>query len=89
MNFTRASLQSLMRVTIRMITVPGTPGRAALHRAAVYPTSEDDSAPLMVSDWSQREPEVFLAAQTWARSRAYIISNPRSGSFYGGRYGRY
>lgn len=75
------------RVTIRTTTVPGASGRAALHRAAVYRTTNDESAPLMVSAWGQREPDVFLEAQTWARRNAYVISNPRTGTFYGS-YGR-
>ncbi|MDF3885393.1 hypothetical protein ACU4GI_05535 [Cupriavidus basilensis] len=37
----------------------------------------------MTSDWSQREPEVFMAAQTWARRNTYIVSNPRTGAYYG------
>jgi hypothetical protein len=72
-----------MRVTIRTITIPGGKGRAALHKALVYATTEQEAAPLMASDWSQREPEVFMAAQTWARRHTYIVSNPRTGAFYG------
>ncbi|GAB7543539.1 hypothetical protein CS8_032110 [Cupriavidus sp. 8B] len=77
-----------MRVTIRTITIPGSQGRAALHQAVVYATTEQEAAPLMTSDWSQREPEVFMAAQTWARRNTYIVSNPRTGAFYGSPAGR-
>ncbi|MGO4307135.1 MULTISPECIES: CDP-diacylglycerol pyrophosphatase [unclassified Cupriavidus] len=77
-----------MRVTIRTTTIPGSRDRAALHQAAVYLNTEEDATPLMVSDWSQREPEAFLAAQRWARSQDYLISNPRTGAYYGGRNAR-
>ncbi|ADC45331.1 hypothetical protein ACUXAV_003174 [Cupriavidus metallidurans] len=77
-----------MRVTIRTTTIPGAPDRAALHRAAVYLNTEEDASPLMVSAWSQREPEAFLAAQRWARNHAYQVSNPRNGTYYGGRTAR-
>ena len=77
-----------MRVTIRTTTIPGAPDRAALHRSAVYLNTEEDASPLMVSEWSQREPEAFLAAQRWARNHAYQVSNPRNGTYYGGRTAR-
>lgn len=77
-----------MQVTIRTTTIPGSPDRAAVHRAAVYPNTEEDATPLMVSAWTQREPEAFLAAQRWAISQAYHISNPRTGTYYGGRSAR-
>ncbi|MGO4329803.1 CDP-diacylglycerol pyrophosphatase [Cupriavidus sp. 2TAF22] len=77
-----------MRVTIRTITIPGGKGRAALHKAVVYMTTEQEAAPLMTSEWSQREPEAFMAAQTWARRNTYIVSNPRTGTFYGSPAGR-
>jgi len=72
-----------MHVTIRTITIPGTRSRAPRHQAAVYPTTEQDAEPLMKSDWGQREPEVFKAAQSWAQRNHYTVLNPRSGSFYG------
>lgn len=77
-----------MRVTIRTTTIPGSANRAPLHRAAVYLNTEEDASPLMVSAWSQREPEVFLAAQRWARSHDYMVSNARNGTYYGGRTAR-
>ena len=72
-----------MRVTIRIVTTPGGAGRGPLHQAAVFPTTEQDVAPLMTSPWGDREPEVFRAAQDWARRNAYVVANPRSGTFYG------
>ncbi|KWR88503.1 CDP-diacylglycerol pyrophosphatase [Cupriavidus sp. IDO] len=72
-----------MLVTIRTVTMPGTPGRPAQHRAAVYLTSDEETEPLMTSEWGRREPEVFLEAQLWARSHDYVVSNPRTGTFYG------
>ncbi len=77
-----------MRVTIRTTTIPGSRNQAPLHRAAVYPNTEADASPLMVSAWSPREPEVFLAAQRWARSHDFMVSNPRNGTYYGGRNAR-
>lgn len=72
-----------MHVTIRTFTILGNRSREPLHQAAVYATTEQDAAPLMRSDWSQQELEVFEAAQNWARRNSFIVLNPRSGSFYG------
>ncbi|RDK06121.1 CDP-diacylglycerol pyrophosphatase [Cupriavidus lacunae] len=77
-----------MHVTIRTFTIPGKRSREPLHQAAVYATIAQDAAPLMRSDWSQRESEVFKAALNWARRNSYIVSNSRSGSFYGIAAGR-
>jgi hypothetical protein len=49
----------------------------------VYLTSDEETEPLMTSEWGRREPEVFLEAQLWARSHDYVVSNPRTGTFYG------
>lgn len=73
----------MRRVTIRIITVPGTQDREALHQAAVYLTTEQETEPLMISEWGRREPEVFMAAQSWARRHDYYVTNPRTGTFYG------
>ena len=78
----------LMRVTIRTTTIPGSSNQGPLHRAAVYLNTEEDASPLMVSAWSQREPDAFLAAQRWSRNHHYMVSNPRNGTYYGGRTAR-
>lgn len=77
-----------MHVTIRTFTIPGKRSREPLHQAAVYATIGQGAAPLIRSDWSQRESEVFKAALNWARRNSYIVSNPRLVSFYGIPAGR-
>lgn len=77
-----------MHVMIRTFTILGKRSREPLHQAAVYAKTAQDAVPLMRSDWSQRESEVFKAALNWARRNSYIVSNPRSGSFYGIAAGR-
>ncbi|CAM2988435.1 hypothetical protein [Cupriavidus taiwanensis] len=70
-----------LHVTIRTIRT-GTM-QTARYQARVYLTTDDEALPLLATDWSEREAEAFRTAQFWAQRHAYVVSNPRAGTFYG------
>ncbi len=68
-------------VTIRTIRTGAL--QTARYQAQVYPTTDAEALPLLATPWSEREAEVFRDAQFWAQRHAYIVSNPRVGTYYG------
>ncbi|SPS00837.1 CDP-diacylglycerol pyrophosphatase [Cupriavidus taiwanensis] len=70
-----------LHVTIRTIRT-GTM-QSARYQARVYLTTDAEALPLLATDWSEREADAFRTAQFWAQRHAYVVSNPRAGTFYG------
>lgn len=70
-----------LHVTIRTIRTGEL--QTARYQAQVFPTTDAEAVPLLATAWSEREAEAFRTAQFWAQRNAYVVSNPRAGTFYG------